>query len=324
MMGGRSTIVWMAITSASLFAVPDYRHSGDDHFFNLEFDQAIGDYTKLIEQNPADPIPYSDLATAQLYKEMYRLGLLDSTALMHDDRFVRDRHAQVDPMATQQVLDTLERSRRSAEKVLVRDPHNALALYSLCTDYALLGTYEFMLEKAWFAALRNGSRAQGYCEQARKADPQFIDAYLVLGVYQYATAGLPLPVKLFAAIGGLHGSKKKGIEYVSRVAQEGKYSRDAARVLLVVLYSREKRPLEAAGILEGLIADHPRNYLFGLELASVYSEAGESDRALSVLKNLLEKADQNAAGYRRLPRPAVQRQMEILEARLSVRRNSGT
>lgn len=324
MIGGRSTIVWMVIASEALFAATDYHQTGDDHLYNLEFDQAIADYTKLVEQNPADPIPYNNLATAQLYKEIYRLGLLDSTALMRDDRFVREVHSQVDPKAKQQVLDTLERGRRSAEKVLAHDPRNALALYSLCTDYAVLGTYEFMLEKAWFSALRNGYQAQRYCDQARKADPQCIDAYLVLGVYQYATASLPLPVKLFAAMGGLHGSKKKGIEYVSHVANYGKYDRGAARVLLVVLYCREHHPLEAARVLEVLITDYPRNYLYGLQLASLYSDAGDTERAVSVLKNLLEKADQNTAGYKCLPRESVQRQMQILEARLSARRNSGT
>ena len=74
----------------------DYRQSGDDHFYSLEYDQAIADYTKLIQQNPTDPISYNDLASAQLYKEMYRLGLLDSTAVMRDNRFLRDLRPQAD------------------------------------------------------------------------------------------------------------------------------------------------------------------------------------------------------------------------------------
>jgi hypothetical protein len=69
----------------------------------------------------------------------------------------------------------------------------------------------------------------------RKLNPNFIDAYLVLGAYEYVTGSLPLPVKLFAAIGGLHGSREKGIAYLRRVAEQGKYNRDGARVLLVVL-----------------------------------------------------------------------------------------
>jgi tetratricopeptide (TPR) repeat protein len=316
-------VIEVAILSSTLLAAPDYRRSGDDHFYNLEYDQAITDYTRLIQQNPDDPIPYNDLASAQLNKELSRLGLLDSSAVGGDNRFLRNRRPQADPRARALVLDTLERGRRKAETVLARDPRNTFALFSVCTDYGLRATYEFMVEKAWFAALRDGSKARWYCDQAQKLDPEFVDAYLVLGVYEYTAGSLPLAVKLLA-MGGLHGSKKKGLEYVSRVAQKGKYDRDAARVLLAVLYRRENRPLEAARVLQSLIIDYPRNYLFSLELASMYSDAGQPERALGTLKSLLQKVDENSSGYRSLPRETVQRKMELIEARRLTRRRNAT
>jgi len=316
-----SFLLIAAVSSAVLLAAAtDYRRSGDDHFYNLEYDQAISDYAELIRQDPADPMTYNDLASAQLYKELHRLGLLDSSALGGDNRFLRDGRPQADPSVKARFFDTLERGRRTAESVRAHDPGSVMALYSLCTNSALRANYEFMLEKAWLVALRNGSEARKYCDQARKLAPEFIDSYLVLGAYEYATGSLPLPFKLLASIGGIHGSKKKGIDYVARVAREGKYERIGARVLLSVLYRREKRPLEAAQVLETLAGEYPRNYLFGLELAATYSDARETGRALGVLKNLLQRADQNAAGYRQLPREAVQRKIKVLDARLAERR----
>jgi hypothetical protein len=212
--------------------------------YNLEYDQAIADYTRLIQQNPDDPIPYYDLASAHQYKEMYRLGLLDSSALGQDNRFLHGQRPNADPGARTRLLDTLDRGRHTAETALSYDSRNALALYALCTDYALRATYEFMVEKAWFTALRSGSKSRGYCEQAHRLNTQLVDAYLVLGVYEYAIGSLPLSVRMFAAIGGMYGNTKKGLEYVSRVAREVNYDRDAARALLAVLYRRENRPLE--------------------------------------------------------------------------------
>jgi tetratricopeptide (TPR) repeat protein len=316
-------LIEVAFLSSTLVAATDYRHSGDDHFYNLEYDQAITDYTRLIQQNPDDPIPYNDLASAQLNKELSRLGLLDSGAVSRDNRFLRNKCPQADARARALILDTLERGRRKAETMLARDPRNTPALYSLCTDYGLRAAYEFMVERAWFAALRDGSKAHSYCDRAQKSDPEFIDAYLVLGVYEYTAGSLPLAVKL-VAMGGLHGSKKKGLEYVSRVADKGKYDRDAARVLLAVLYRRENRPLEAARVLQSLITDYPRNYLFWLELASMYSDAGQPDRALGTLKSLLQKVDENSSEYRSLPREIVQRKMEIIAARRVTRRRNAT
>ena len=290
---------------------PDaYRESGDNHFYNLEYNQAIADYTKLLQQNPNDPIGYNDLASAKLYKIMLGQGLLDSNAFGKDNRFLRNRRPQGDPAEKRQVVDTLERGRIAAEARVGRDSRDKTALYALCAKYGLRATYEFTLNKAWVAALRAGSKARGYCEQVRKIDPSYIDAYLVLGVYEYAAGSLPMAAKMFGALGGIRGNKKKGFEYVARVAKEGKYERNSARVLLAVLYRREKRPLEAARVLEGLTADYPRNYLFGIEMASDYADAKQPDRAVGVLKTLLAKADQNPAGYRQMPRDAVERKME--------------
>jgi hypothetical protein len=293
----------------------DYRRSGNEHFFNLEFDPAIADFLKLVEQNPADPISYNYLASAELYKELYRLGLLDCRALNQDVRTLAAKAAPADPNATGRFLETLGRGRRTAEQRVAQDHRDEGALYALCTNYGLQATYDFLIDKSWFSALHSGSKARGYCDQVRKVDPLFIDAYLVLGTFDYTAGSLPLPVRLLAAIGGLHGSKERGIEYVTRVAQQGKYARESARVLLTVLYHREKQPLIAAHILEGLMADYPRNYMFGLELAFMYSEAGQLERAVTVLKMLLQKADENAAGYLQLPRETVRRAIQALEER---------
>jgi predicted Zn-dependent protease len=82
----------------------------------------------------------------------------------------------------------------------------------------------------------------------------------------------------------------------------------------VILYRREKRPLDAARLLEQLIAEFPRNYVLGLELASMYTDAGQYDRALATFQDLLRKAETNAPGYQRLPREAVKRKIEKLQA----------
>ena len=291
----------------------DYRRSGDNHFFNLEYDEAISDYTHMIEQDPQNPQYYNHLAAAQLYKELHRLGLLESSALRGDNRFLQQERPHPDPQLKGRLGQTLARGRQAAQALLAREPRNQLALYALGTNYGLTGNYEFMIEKAWFAALRSGGKARDYCEQLRKANPDFVDAYLVLGVYEYVVGSLPAPVKLLAAIGGLRGSKQKGEAYVERVAREGQYARNDARVLLVLLYRREKRPLEAARMLENLIVDFPRNYVLGLELASMYADAGQRDQALATFKDLVKKADEKAPGYQGLPREAVQHRIEGLE-----------
>src|SRR5438132_1194602 len=92
----------------------------------------------------------------------------------------------------------------------------------------------------------DGAR-QTFNEMARlfPDDPNFHDAELTIGVYDYVVGTLPLAAKLVASIAGTHGSKKRGLATLERVAQEGHWERDDARVMLIALYKREKHFAES-------------------------------------------------------------------------------
>ncbi len=45
----------LLLASLALAADPDYRGQGHDHYFNLEYDEAIADYRQLLKSNPNDP-----------------------------------------------------------------------------------------------------------------------------------------------------------------------------------------------------------------------------------------------------------------------------
>ena len=297
----------------------DYRRVGHDHYFNLEYDQAISAYRRLLTQQPNDPTVFNHIASAILFKELLRLGLLESSAFKGDNQFLQRDKPKPDPQAKQEFEKILFEGRRLAESILDESSSDALALYALSESHALQGNQQFMVDKAYFAALRNGNRANKYSKQVRKRDPGFVDAYLVAGVHEYVLGSLPWPVKLLAAIGGMRGSKKKGEQWVRRVANEGDLARDQARALLALLLRREKRPLEAAEVIQGLINDFPRNYVLHLELAAMYRDAGQKANALAVFRSILTKNRRNEPGYDRMTQRAVgavRRKIKKLEAEL--------
>jgi tetratricopeptide (TPR) repeat protein len=102
---------------------------------------------------------------------------------------------------------------------------------------------------------------------ALKLDPNFHDAEVTIGLYDYVVGALPFPVKLLAGIMGAHGSKKRGLATIERVAAQGKNAVDQAKTLLIVLYNREQRYAEAAALAQEFAAKYPRNYLYRLEAA---------------------------------------------------------
>jgi tetratricopeptide (TPR) repeat protein len=287
-------------------AQTQFRQIGDDHFYNLEYREAIENYKELVRSSPADLTAFNQLASAYLYQELFRTGRLDTGTLGTKNRYLGDRQPIVQEKVKLQILDALSQGRDRAERALASNPQNSLALYGLCINYGLRATYDVMIDKSWFAAFRHGSEAKTYCARVRDLDPEFADCYLVLGLYEYAGGALPWSTRWLAAMGGVRGSKEKGIEYVQRAATAGVHNRGSAQILLAMLYRRERRPVEAARILEQLAKKYPRNYLVVLELASAYREAGQSARASAVFRVALRKVNDRVPNFHLMPVESVQ------------------
>ena len=129
------------------------------------------------------------------------------------------------------------------------------------------------VERKFRAALRSGTDAVDHHREVLKLSPEFRDAELTIGLLNYVIGALPLPQKMLVAAMGVRGSKKRGLEALERVSIEGQWARDAARVLLVDLYKREKRWTDSFEMARQLAEKYPRNYLFRLQMAdSLVSE----------------------------------------------------
>lgn len=299
----------------------DYRALGHESFYNLEYDKAIEANRRLIELRPEDPVAFNDLATAILYKELLRLGKLETKAFKGDNDFLAWDKPTADPKATKDFETVLFQGRKLAEAILKKNPRDALALYALSTNYGLESTQQFMVDTAYFGALRSGNRADSYTRDLIKSHPKFVDAYLIAGTHEYVVGSLPWAVRYMVAIGGLRGNKKKGEQYVRRVADKGDMARDSARALLVLLLRRERRPLEAIPVIKDIIRDFPRNYLMHLELAGLYEDAGKDDKALDVFREIHVKVKTNTDRFGRMParaRRALARRIAEVEKEMAL------
>jgi tetratricopeptide (TPR) repeat protein len=116
-----------------------------------------------------------------------------------------------------------------------------------------------------------------------------MDAYLSIGLYEYVIDSLPFIWRLLARVAGLRGSKKKGIEYLELVTQKGKYANDDARVLLIGIYTKEKKPERALEIISHLAGKYPRNYIFGVERANMLYRMGRHEEGSKVFSELLKE-----------------------------------
>jgi hypothetical protein len=70
-----------------------------DRFYNLDFPGAVERLQRFHQQHPGDPQPTALLLNAEIFEELYRLDLLDTTFYANDG-FLSGRHAtSEDPQA---------------------------------------------------------------------------------------------------------------------------------------------------------------------------------------------------------------------------------
>jgi tetratricopeptide (TPR) repeat protein len=94
---------------------------------------------------------------------------------------------------------------------------------------------------------------------------------------------------VLARLAGLKGSKDRGIQELESVVQHGKYADDDARVLLIGLYTRERKPDRALEILDYLAKKYQQNYLFGIERGRLLYQVGRREQAQTSFSALLDQ-----------------------------------
>lgn len=279
---------------------------GFDHFYNLEYDQAIGDFTKEVAARPQNPNAYNHLAQAILYREMLRSGALESQLVTGNNPFLRREKMNPSEEDRRRFHELVAKAIELGEAQLDKNPRDTGALYSLGVSYALRANYSFLVHKAWLDALHDSSTARNYHEKITEIDPTFVDAQLLQGLYDYVVGSLPWPMKMLGFLGGFRGDRQEGIRMLQMVARKGHSDRVDAQILLAVIYRRERRPLDAIPLLQALVKDYPRAYLLRFEQAQMYGDAGDKGHAVEVLHKIEELKRQGVAGYARVPEEKIQ------------------
>jgi hypothetical protein len=230
------------------------------------FEEARKRFEDVSQRFPSHPAGSyylaSNLFLRTLTKPSRLLSLLSN--LSGSETFGGNAEDKVDPETAQHFHDLTRKAKVLAKARLQRDTRDTVALYFLGATEGLSAAFKGTLEGSVVGAVRDGSSGVDRHREVLKLDPNFHDAELSIGVYDYTVGALPLPIKLLAAIVSVHGSKKRGLETLERVGREGRLERYISKLILVILYKREKRYTEALERARELTAKYPRSYLFKL------------------------------------------------------------
>lgn len=255
------------------------RQEGFEALYNLDYEGARRRFKELSTAFPSHPAGPQFLAAtlwAQTLNESRRL----QSSLYDSDAFFNASEDKPDPKIVSQFKELTREATVRAKARLKRNKSDTEALYFLGATEGLKAAFETAVERRFMAALGDGSSSVDRHREALRLDPEFHDAELTIGLYDYIVGGLPAMVKIVASVAGMRGSKKRGLLTLERVAREGRWARDDAKALLIVLYKRERRYADALAFARDLAARYADNYLFKIEAAdALVSQAADQRRA---------------------------------------------
>lgn len=275
--------------------------SGVNHFYNLEYDRAIADFTAAAQQNPDDAGIWNYLAQAILYNSMLRSGALESQLSTASKSLISRKKVEMTPAEDQSFSAALGKALAISQARLAKDANDADALYILGGEYALRANYEVSVRRGWVDALRDASRAREAHSRVCQLQPDNVDARLIPGFYDYVAGSLSGPYRILALLTGHRGDRERGIHTLETVAREGKSNRADAEFVLAAIYRREHRTKDAIPLIQDLIRQFPRSYLPRFELVDMFSEVGDAPSALQEVSRIRDLHREGAPGFAQLP-----------------------
>lgn len=273
---------------------------GFDHFYNIEYEEALTVFRQIAAQAPREAQNHNHVAQAILYRAMLKAGALESELVSGSNPFLR--RERMNPTAEEQASfdQAIQTAFSLGEAQITANPRNASAHYALAVSHGLRANYNFLVRKAWYDSLKDSTAARRHAQTALDVDPAFTDARMLLGLHDYIVGSLSWSYRMLGFLAGIHGDRDGGIRTLELVAEKGINNRSDARILLAAIYRREKRSQQAVGLLEGLIQAYPRNYLLRLELAQMFGDLGEREKAIVTIDTVAELQRRQAPGFARL------------------------
>lgn len=273
---------------------------GFQHFYNLEYDEALAAFHAEAQRDPSNPDDWNHIAQTILFREMFRAGSLETDLIGAANSFLRRPKMYLSAGDQDEFSRAVNRALDLSTAALKRNPNDVAALYSAGVSYAIRANYYFLVRKAWIDALTDTAAARRMHSRVIELDPAFTDARLLLGVHEYVAASLPWALRMIGSVAGVPADREEAIRTLETVARNGRGNRYDAEALLCAVYRREKRTRQAIPLFDDLLEHFPRGYLVRFELAEAYSELGDRADALAAVDAAEDQKRAGAPGYARL------------------------
>lgn len=245
----------------------DQLDQGYRDLYNLDFDGAESAFVRWEMNEPRNPLGPASRASGYLFREFERLGVL-RTELFADDKSFESRSKLLpDPQLKVRFQQQISLADSLAGEILAEDPSSTDALLAKALVNGLQADYAALIEKRNAESLSYTKEGRRWGELLLRADASCYDAYLALGAENYLVSIKPILVRWFARLAGARADREQGIQQLRLTAQNGRFLKPFAKLLLAVAALRDHDPLMARKLLAELQQEFPQNPLYSYELS---------------------------------------------------------
>jgi tetratricopeptide (TPR) repeat protein len=290
LMLGASTTTSTGVVTNPLNLDPAVREAYNQ-FYILDYEGALSRFEKIQAAHPTDPLAVDYVLDTVLFRELYRLDLLDTTFYAHDG-FLTGKHTPTppDPEVESKINLLSQQAIQLADQRLKQDPKDTDALFARGWARSLSAVYAGLVNRSFISALHQALEARSDNEKVLQLSPNYVDAKLVVGVHQYIVGSLPFTFKVVAGIAGITGSKSKGVSILEDAGKRGVITSVEARTALALFLRREAKYGDAVVVMRSLRDEYPRDFLFCLEVANLTKDDGNGPEAISEYRALINQA----------------------------------
>lgn len=241
-------------------------HQGMNEAYNFQFEAAEKTFNKILELKPNSPEGY------------YRISLI------HFWIFLGSR----DEGEYQTFLKFADLAQQKADKLLDKNKKDYLTKYISGNLYSFRAMAQATNNKS-VDAFWSCKNAVNYYEDVLKQNPRYYDAYLGLGLFDYAMSFVPDFLKWAVNLTGLSSDKARGFKYIKTAYKKGINCKTEAAFHLSKVYTDYLAEYDSAFILlQDLSSKFPKNALFNYQYAVSLIKAKQLDRALPILDRVIQ------------------------------------
>jgi len=178
-----------------------------------------------------------------------------------------------------------------ARNILNKNPDDVDILYILGSDYSYRAI-AFSKSEKFLDAVWASKKSESYLNRTLELDSTYYDAYLGLGLYNFAVGQIPSAFRWALNLAGIHGNKATGLDYIKMAAKDGSISKVEAEYYLSQILSEFSDDYkESANYLKNLIGKYPKNLLFNYSYAVLNIKMRKLNEAQKLLVKIIRRQD---------------------------------